>query len=371
MKTSIKIGEIKGIPVRLHITLIFAVGFIAWSIGANIFQIAELIGVESSAIQPGLESYILGTALAVGLFISVFVHEMAHSLTAMKNGIKIEEITLWIFGGVSNMEEIPKIPRLEIVISIVGPLTSFGIGIGSYVVGFLISNQFFVFLFTYLGFINLILGVFNMLPAFPLDGGRVLRAALATRSSYITATRNAANIGKVFAVGLGIFGLFFNPFLILIAFFIFIGASQESQSVMVRETLQNVKVKDIMSTDVKTIYPDMKVEEFLEYLLTHQHTGYPVMDKGKIIGIMTLGDARKVDERRRDVVTVGEIMERDVKCLGVNQDVGEVWKEMIQREVGRFPVLYNDNLVGIITRLDLMRTFNVLTEIEKFRGGEI
>ena len=293
MKTSIKIGEVSKIPVRLHITLLLVIGFIAWSIGSQVFQIAELVGVDPATISKGIQSYLIGIIIAVGLFFSVFLHEMAHSLVARSIGIKIEEITLWIFGGVSNMEEIPHEPNLEIKISIVGPLTSLGIGVLFYVLGLFPFNGALVFIFRYLGIINFILAGFNLLPAFPMDGGRVLRAILAKKYSYVSATKRAADLGKAFAVGLGILGIFANPFLIIIALFVFIGASQESQTVMVREVLLEGNVKEIMTKEVKTVPPDMNVNDFLDFVFNVQHTGFPVVDNGEILGIMTMEDARK------------------------------------------------------------------------------
>ena len=371
MKTSIKIGELFDIPVRLHLTLLLVIGFIAWSIGSQVFQIAELIGIDPTTLGEGIQSYILGIIIAVGLFISVFAHEMAHSLMARSIGIKIEEITLWIFGGVSNMEEIPHEPKLEIKISIVGPLTSLLIGSVLYIISFLGFNEAFIFVFRYLGIINIILAIFNLLPAFPMDGGRILRAIFARNNPYVTATKRAAEIGKAFAVALGIFGIFANPFLIIIALFVFIGASQESQTVMLREVLQNVKVKEIMTKDVKTVSPDMKIEDFLNYVFKVQHTGFPVVDKGKILGIITMKDARKIESHRVHEFSVKDVMEKEVIDFSPNDNVSDLWQKMMEKNIGRFPIIDEDELVGIVTRSDVMHSFEALKEIETYKGDEI
>ncbi len=371
MKTSLKIGTIKGIPVKLHITLLIAIGIIGWSVGYSVYQIAELIGVDPSGISPGLESYVLGFAIAVGLFISVFVHELAHSFVGLKMGIEIKEISLWIFGGVSDMEEIPRDPNSEIKLSIVGPLTSLVIGIGSYVLSMFLWGPVIVFFFAYLGFINVFLFGFNMIPAFPMDGGRILRATFAKRVSYAKATKRAANIGKVVAVIFAIIGLFYNIFLLLIAFFVYIGASQESQSVMVRETLEKVKVEDIMTTDVKTLDPDERASKVLEKFLKTHHHGFPVVKNERVLGIVTLEDIKRLSDKDMDVVKISEIMEKDLICFEPEDDVSEVWNAMMKNNVGRFPVISDGELKGILTRSDLMRTYEALQELDRFRGEDI
>lgn len=220
MRTSFKIGRIYDIPVRLHFTLIFIVALIAWSVGSNVYLIAEMLGVPDPGLPMGWQSYMLGVLIAVGLFISVFIHEMAHSVVSIKSGFPVDEISLWLFGGVSKMDEMPTDPSTEIKISAVGPLSSMAIGATALVTGTLLTNDLLVFIFFYLSFINFFLAGFNLIPAFPMDGGRILRAFLAKRYSYVKATKSAAKIGKIFAVIFGIVGFFINIFLILIAFFI-------------------------------------------------------------------------------------------------------------------------------------------------------
>ncbi|MEF8833166.1 MAG: site-2 protease family protein [Candidatus Thermoplasmatota archaeon] len=371
MKTSIKIGTIKGIPIKLHITLLIAIGIIGWSVGYSVYQIAELIGVDPTGISAGLESYVLGFAIAIGLFISVLIHELAHSFVGLSMDVNIEEISLWIFGGMSNMEEIPRDPNSEIKLSVVGPLTSLGIGMISYAIGLFMWIPSLVFFFTYLGFINVILFGFNMIPAFPMDGGRILRAIFAKNISYARATKRAANIGKVVAVIFAIIGFFYNIFLILIAFFVYIGASQESKSVMMKDTLENVKVKDIMTIDVKTFGPNERAAKVLEKFLKTHHHGFPVVKQGKVLGIVTLEDIKRLDDEDMEVVKISEIMEENLICFEPEDDVSKVWNAMVNNSVGRFPVISDGKLKGILTRSDLISTYEALQELDKFRGGDI
>ncbi|MFP3872720.1 MAG: site-2 protease family protein [Candidatus Natronoplasma sp.] len=371
MKTSIGLGKIYGIPVKLHFTLIFIVALIAWSVGSNVYLIAEMLGIQDPDIALGLQSYLLGVVIAVGLFLSVFVHEMAHSIVSIKNGFPVKEISLWLFGGVSKMDEIPSDPDLEIKISAVGPLSSLGIALAALAGGLFAVNDLVVFTLLYLSFINFFLAGFNMIPAFPMDGGRILRALLAKRYSYIKATKTAATVGKIFAVIFGIVGLFINVFLILIAFFIYIAASQESQNVLVEHILSKVSIGEIMTKDVRTIGPDITIDEFLRMVTTYQHTGFPVKSEGRIVGIMTLKDAKKVSEEMIYTTTVNDVMETDIVCLMPKDDASKAWKTMSKEGIGRFPILEDDELVGIVTRSDLMHSFQIQTQMEKYDGEEI
>ncbi|MEF8874843.1 MAG: site-2 protease family protein [Candidatus Thermoplasmatota archaeon] len=366
MKTSINIGKVYGIPVKLHFTLIFIVALIAWSVGSNVFLLAEMLGIPDPDIALGWESYMLGVVIAVGLLISVFLHEMAHSIVSIKSGYRVDEISLWLFGGVSKMEETPSDPNLEIKISAVGPLSSIAIGFITFVGGTLMVNDLLVFTLLYLSFINFFLAGFNLIPAFPMDGGRILRALLAKRYSYIKATKTAATVGKVFAVIFGIVGLFVNIFLVLIAFFIYMAASQESQNVLMEHMLSKVSIGSIMSREVKTVEPETTIEEFLEMVTTHQHTGYPVVSGERIIGIITLNDATKVSQDMIHTKRVKEVMETDIVCLSPDDDASKAWKTMTQEQFGRFPILENDDLVGVVTRSDIMQAFQIQTEMSKY-----
>ncbi|MFW6304868.1 MAG: CBS domain-containing protein [Candidatus Saliniplasma sp.] len=371
MKTSIKIGRLYGIPVRLHFTLIFIVAVIAWSVGSNVFLIAEMLGIQDPNVTPGFQSYLLGVVVAVGLFVSVFIHEMAHSIMSIKSGFKVDEISLWLFGGVSKMEDMPTDPNTEIKISAVGPIASIAIGVMTFIGGYLITQNILVFILLYLSFINFFLAGFNLIPAFPMDGGRILRAILAKRYSYVKATKSAASIGKIFAVIFGIVGLFVNIFLILIAFFIYMAAAQESESVIVKHMLSKVSVKDVMTKEVKTIDPETHLDEFLKMVTTHQHTGFPVVSDDRIIGIITLKDVKKVTEEDLYTTRVKEVMETDIVCLSPEDDASKALDTMMKKQIGRFPVLDNGDLVGIVTRSDIMQSFKIQTQLETFRGDEI
>ena len=246
MDGSLRIGRIFGIPILLHWTFLLIIPLFAYIIGSQIGATTDMlkeifnIGIDSSTITAGYMPWILGTIVALGLFFGVLVHELAHSLVARTKGIKMQSITLLMFGGVAQMDEGAPEPRTELPMALAGPIMSLIFGLVCcglvYVTPEMTPDPalqgVLVFIFGYLGVLNIILFAFNLIPAFPMDGGRVLRAILAARMPLHRATRIAANVGKAFAVIFGIVGLyFFSPFLILIALFIYIGASMESTAV--------------------------------------------------------------------------------------------------------------------------------------------
>src|SRR5665647_70926 len=203
-----------------------------------------------------------------------------------------------IFGGIASMEEGVPDPKAELPMALVGPLTSLGVGLLCsaivYVVPVITANPaiagVLIFVFGYLGVLNIILCAFNLLPAFPMDGGRVLRAWLATRMPLHRATKIAADIGKGFAIIFGIIGLFSNPFLILIALFIYIGASGESTAVKYSFLLQNVTVGDMMSSPVTTVPPSLPLREVITMMYSSKHLGFPVVERDTLVGMVTLAD---------------------------------------------------------------------------------
>ncbi|MDD1705538.1 MAG: site-2 protease family protein, partial [Methanoregulaceae archaeon] len=280
MNGSLKIGTFYGIPIQLHWTFLIIIPLFAWIIGSQILLTTKLIGdifrvpIDTSLIAAGYMPYILGTVIALGLFGGVLIHELAHSILAKNKGIKINSITLLIFGGISSMEEETPDPKVELPMAAIGPLTSLAVGIVCIAIMYLAAGAaaanppvagVFVFMFGYLGLLNVFLFGFNLLPAFPMDGGRVLRAFLARSMPLNRATRIAADVGKVFAVLFGILGIFLlNPILILIAFFIYIGASQESTAMKYNFLLKDVTVSDIMAGNVRTISPDLPVRDVID-----------------------------------------------------------------------------------------------------------
>ena len=356
MKSSFKIFSIFGIPVELHITFLLLIVIIFALAFFNIF------------------TYYVAFIIVL-LFITVVIHELSHSYLAKRYGVPVERIILLPIGGVSVMGEVPKDPDKELKIAIAGPLTNifialflfiilfFNGGLGSLsLYSFFITNSSNVtinlFLSNFLG-INLLLGLFNLLPAFPMDGGRVLRAFFARRMSYVKATKTAATIGKEFAILMAIIGIFFNIVLVLIAIFIYIGADQEYKVIMVSSMLEGISVKDIMTKEVATLNPDTQVSEALNIMFQQRHMGYPVIDGEKLVGIITFEDISRIPENKRNI-PLKEIMSKKLIISSPDEPVFDSFEKITNNNIGRLPVCDKGKLVGIISKTDIMKALQMM-----------
>ncbi|BDZ71079.1 CBS domain-containing protein [Methanobacterium petrolearium] len=347
MKYSFKIFSAFGIPVELHVSFLLLM--------ILIYAVAIL------NLAPGID---LNAALLITLlFVTVVLHELAHSYVAQRYGIGIEKIILLPIGGVSAMEELPEDPGEELRISIAGPMVNFVIALICYGIYFAFAGSgYYPYIFEFLNnfaLVNLILGAFNLIPAYPMDGGRVLRAILARRMSYLQATQTAASVGKFLAMFMAVVGIFWNFFLILIALFIYIGADAEYKEIMVSNILEGVKVEDMMTREVKTVKMETTVEEMLKIMLENKHMGYPVVDGQNLSGIITFHDishAKQGEENK----SITEFMSRDLVTVSPSELLIDAMAKLKQTGVGRLPVVENGQLVGIISRTDIMRAMEIL-----------
>jgi len=370
MNGSFRIGRLFGIPILIHFTFLLIIPLFAWIIASQITTTTDLIRgiysvpIDTSLITAGSMPYVLGTIVSFGLFGGVLVHELAHSLIARRNGIKINSITLLIFGGVASMEDRLPDPMVELPMALVGPLTSLLVGLFCsglvYIVPSITGDPavggVLVFVFGYLGVLNIILFAFNLLPAFPMDGGRVLRAWLAKRMPLHRATRIAADIGKGFAIVFGLVGIIFlSPLLLLIAFFIYIGASQETVAVKYNVLLQDIRVGSIMSSPVMTVVPTLPVTKVIEMMYATKHLGFPVVDHDVLVGMVTVADVHKMPSIDRDAMQVRDVMRRGVIAVAPETPVMDVLRIMGAKDIGRVPVVDKDQLVGIVTRTDILK----------------
>ncbi|MDD1680917.1 MAG: CBS domain-containing protein [Methanoregula sp.] len=370
MDGSFRIGSLFGIPIQIHYTFLLVIPLFAWIIGSQISMTVDMlkelymIPIDTSLITSGFVPYMLGAVVSCGLFFGVLVHELAHSLVARAKGIAINSITLMIFGGVATMEEGIPDPKVELPMALVGPIASlvFGIACGGlvYFVPSLVPDParagVLIFLFGYLGVLNIILCFFNLIPAFPMDGGRVLRAWLATRMPLHKATQIAADIGKGFAIIFGIIGLFFfSPFLILIALFIYIGANMESTAVKYSHLLQDVTVGEMMSSPVTTVPPNMPVRQVIDMMYASKHLGFPVVDRDQLVGMITLIDVNRTSPIDREAMQVRDVMTRDPITLPPAALVIEALRIMSAHDIERIPVVQDDRIVGIVTRMDILK----------------
>jgi Zn-dependent protease/CBS domain-containing protein len=375
---SFRIGSAFGIPIRLDLTFLLILPLFAWLISAQVGQWVEILNGFGATISPealsGTDPLVLGIVSALGLFAGVLLHEFGHSLVAMRYGYEIESITLWLFGGIARFTEIPEDWKQELTIAIAGPAVSVALGVLSWVAFQAVPGGAAVqFVLGYLALTNVALAVFNMLPGFPMDGGRVLRALLARSRPHAQATKIAAEVGKVFAFLLGIYGLFTNIFLIALAFFIYMGASGEAQQTVLKAAFEGVTIRDIMTPaeDLHTVEPTTSVADLIDRMFVERHTGYPVMQNGVLVGMVTLDDARSVPEIERDAYRVDDVMTAKGDLASVTPEEGAMTalRTMQETGVGRLPVVNEaDEIVGLVSRSDLMTAFNIIQSGGSFRS---
>ncbi len=350
--SSIRIGSIFGIPIRLHITFLIALPLFIWIFGVAFFPDSELM-------------WLWGFLLTLGLFAGVTLHELAHSYVAKKNGVPIESIVLLPIGGVSQMENIPDDPNIEMRMALVGPLTSILVGVVFLLCAlplrlFFYSPEVELF-FVIMGSINIFLGLFNLLPAFPMDGGRVLRTWLAKRYRYDIATKHAVSVGHAIAVVIFILGAFtLDIMLMLVAMFIYIGGSEEERQTNVYYAIRDLKVKDAMNTKVDCIEEEKRISDAIEELLRTKHIMYPVVNRdGYYLGVVTLDHISRVQKEERDALLVKDVMVY-VEPLSAEMSAKDAIQKLSKSGFNRLPVVENGKVIGIVTLGDIIRTAQIL-----------
>ncbi|MHB8633651.1 MAG: site-2 protease family protein, partial [Thermoplasmatota archaeon] len=289
---AVTILRVRGIPIRVHWLLLASLPFFAWIMAQGDFTPAN-----KPVTSQGL---FWGFLLAVVLFVSVTLHELAHSLVALRFGMKVRSITLLPIGGVSQMESPMRDPRREFLVSAAGPLTNVVLAVPLLVADLLMTGRGSLHTFVRWSWItNLTLGAFNLLlPAFPMDGGRVLRALLARRMGYARATRTAATVGRTLAILMGLLGALTLPaglWLMLIALFIYAGAGEEASAAGVWEALGDLRVSALMTAAPMVIPESESLDHVLEHMLAGRHTGLPVVDAGgRPVGFVGLSELARI-----------------------------------------------------------------------------
>ena len=358
-----KVATIMGIPIRLHFSWFIEFGLITWSLSTHYFP-------KAAPDLPVASYWIKGTLAALLLFASVAFHELSHSYIAKKYHVSITSITLFIFGGIAQIKGEPPHPKAEFRIAIAGPLSSF-----------FLAGLFFLLsisttggpraLFSYLAQINFVLGAFNLIPGFPMDGGRILRAVLWSRTKdFFYATQKAANFGQKIALFFLFFGLFLTftgssggMWLMLIGWFLYMGAQASYQQATLQEALSNIKVKNVMARNIVTVNSSIPIDEAVDkYFLRYGYGGFPVMNDGKFLGIITLKEIKDVPRRDWDRVKVSDILVPHNKKWEVSpdSDVMRALELMIKEDKGRIIVMENDKIVGLITRNGIARYLQIM-----------
>ena len=346
---------------------------IAWSLADGYLPI----------VYPGLGAltyWAIGAVSALLLFISVLLHELSHSYIAKKNGLPIARITLFFFGGVSEMSEEPKDAGLEVRMALAGPLTSFAIAgvLGAlwYVSRLVSAPVPIIAILGYNAVINIALGAFNLVPAFPLDGGRVLRGSLWGRSkNLLKATRNATRVSEALSLIMIAAGLllvvatadiFNGLWIIFLGWFIRSGAETSLKQTEMTEALHGISVGDIMTRDLLTVSPDISVQKLVtDYFLIHPHGGYPVVRNDKLEGVVTMSSVRSIPAEKREMETVAQAMvpyERIV-TISPNVSAAEALQKIAEKNIGRLLVTDGDRILGMITRRELMKTIRTRQDL--------
>lgn len=342
MKWSLRIGGFFGIDVYLHFTFVLLLGF---------------LGFATWRSTGDFEAALNGVAFVAALFGCVLLHEFGHALMARRYGIKTSDITLLPIGGVARLERMPENPRQELFVVLAGPA-----------VNLVIAGVLFVWVAGTGGFptitdlsladgpvlhrlmvVNLILVVFNLLPAFPMDGGRVLRALLAVRLGRRRATAIAANVGQGMAIFFGIVGFFYNPFLVFIAIFVFIGAQAEAGLVEMQAALKGLRVRDGMMTRFRTLSTQDTLTCAMNELLAGSQQDFPVLANDQSVGILRRNDLVKGLTEKGGDVPVGEVMCRESETVEPSAPLRRTMESMQARNCASVSVVQGDRIVGLLT----------------------
>ncbi|HMA24105.1 MAG TPA: site-2 protease family protein [Gemmatimonadaceae bacterium] len=345
MKWSWRIGRVAGVDLRVHATFVI---LLAW--------LALVYYRETGTAAGGAR----GVLFTLALFASVVSHELGHAIAARRVGVATRDITLLPIGGVARLESIPEKPRQELGIALAGPAVTLVIVI---VLGILlrllslpmipatdaISRGGAAAFLAQLMWVNASLLVFNLLPAFPMDGGRVLRAGLALRQDHRRATETAARVGRAFALLFGVVGLFYNPFLMLIALFVWLGAAAESSALQERSALSGVMVDRLMIRDVRTLAPRDTLDSALRHVIAGFQHDFPVVDEGRVVGVLTRSALLTGLARHGPESLVSESMEASFRTADPREPVERAVARLRECHCQTLPVLSDGRLCGVLT----------------------
>ena len=339
MSGSWRIGRLAGIDVYVHFTFLLLLGWVAVS-----YYTAHADWAE--ALQ--------GVIFILALFGIVVLHELGHALAARRYGIRTRDITLLPIGGVARLERMPEDPKQELVVALAGPAVNVVLAAAIYF-GWLLSSGLapvaevprvggsFV---DQLFWVNVSLALFNLLPAFPMDGGRVLRALLAMRMDYVRATQVAARIGQGMAIVFVFVGLLFNPFLIFIGLFVWLGANAEASMVQMRSALGGIPVSRVMITEFRVLRPDDPLERAIEHHTAGFQQDFPVVEDGTLVGVLTRNDLASAIARFGTSARVGDVMRRDFVTVSPREMLHTAFAKLQECDCHTLPVVENGRCWG-------------------------
>jgi Zn-dependent protease/CBS domain-containing protein len=369
--SSFKLFTVQGIDIKLHITFPLILIWAAWQFGS--------IGQGGFSLSGAA----FGVVVTLLLFVCVVIHELAHSLTSTWMGYPVEDIVLFPLGGVSQIEEMPEGPGEEFLMAIAGPLSNVVIAIVLAVISLFTPWSVLGSLrriatdpmglgwqdtLPYLIFTNLGLAAFNLIPAFPMDGGRVLRSLLATVMPQARATDVAVRIGQGFAWLIGLGGLLTTNLLwILIAIFVYSGAAQEGRMTRIRNILGGMQVRQAFSHDVRAVSPDDPVSRAADLTLESFQADFPVCDGGEIVGLLTHTDIVRALKMRRPDTPVRDVMQTEFPKLQLDDELFEVHQQMRQAGLDALPVIDSEGFAGLLTSRDVNEAYQLLSINQELR----
>jgi len=358
--TGIKLFTVRGIEIKMHVTFPL---ILVWA------------AVQFGFLSTGgfsLSGAAFGIAVTLFLFICVVIHELAHSLVAMRMGFPVRDIVLLPLGGLAQMERMPERPAQEFLMAIAGPLSNVAIAVLLIVAGLLLgidvqlradlTHLGWADALPYLIFTNIGLAVFNLVPAFPMDGGRVLRALLATVMPHARATAVAVKVGQGLAWILGLVGLWDGNFVwILIAIFVYSGAAQEGQMIQVKDVLQGLRVRHAFSRRALALSPADPVSRAADLTLESFQADFPVCDGGRLVGLLTHTDVIRALQQRRAETPVREVMQTKFPAVGLDDGLFEVLRQMAEAGLDASPVMDGEQFLGLLTRRDVNEVYQLLS----------
>lgn len=341
MKWSLKAARFAGIDVYVHATFFLLLAWIGLSIWQDQADVGAVLG---------------GIGFIVVLFVCVVLHEFGHALTARHFGIRTRNITLLPIGGVAALERMPEDPKQELLVALAGPAVNLAIAIALWawlaLTGGLAGTAGIAVadgpLLARLMVINVVLAVFNLLPALPMDGGRVLRALLAMRLERSRATRIAAFVGQILAVWMGLFGFFYSPLLMFIALFVWIGALAEAGSANLKSLLAGVSVVDATLTEMQNISPHDSLSRVIDLTLAGSQKDFPVMSDGAVAGVLTQAALLQGLQAQGGDAQVRDWMRRDVPHIEAREPLGNALERLRDSPCKLLPVTEAGRLVGFI-----------------------
>lgn len=354
MKWSWKIFTAFGIDVYIHVTFLLIVPY-------------AMLG------RPNLREGFTALLLMLAIFGCVLLHEFGHALTAKRFGVRTRDIILLPIGGLARLERIPSEPRQELLIAVAGPAVNIALaavfGLGVLTLGWGAPTAFGHGFLGSLLWINVGLAVFNFIPAFPMDGGRVLRALLAIRLDYLQATRIAVGVGQALAFGMGIFG-FLNPnysMLLLIAFFVYLGAAQEGVMVQYRYSFRGLPASVAMMTNFKSLNEDDRLEKAVEYLIVGSQVDFPVLRDHQVLGMLTRSALIDSLGKQGPQAAIRGVPIKPVKVVEDDMPLDRAYDELQAQAVQCLPVMRRGELVGLITMENLAEFAMVTSAIRGLR----